>query len=164
VAFLPADRKRHGLLLDRSVADNVVLGQQANGRHPMFTPRRVRTSASALAPRANVRTATIDVGVGTLSGGNQQKVMIGRWMGVDSKVMVFDEPTAGIDIASKFDIYAELRRLADAGAAILICSTDFQEVGQVADRVIVMRGGRIIGEVDGRQATEHRLLEMEMTQ
>lgn len=164
VAFLPADRKRHGLLLDRSVADNVVLGQQANGRHPMFTPRRVRTSASALAPRANVRTATIDVGVGTLSGGNQQKVMIGRWMGVDSKVLVFDEPTAGIDIASKFDIYAELRRLADAGAAILMCSTDFQEVGQVADRVIVMRAGRIIGEVDGRQATEHRLLEMEMTQ
>ena len=164
IAFLPADRKRQGLLLDRSVADNVVLGQQANGRGPVFTPRRVRSSASVLAPRANVKTATVDVGVGTLSGGNQQKVMIGRWMGVDSKVLVFDEPTAGIDIASKFDIYAELRRLADAGAAVLICSTDFQEVGQVADRVIVMRSGRVIGEIDGAHATEHELLEMEMSQ
>ena len=163
VAFLPADRKRQGLLLDRSVADNVVLGQQADGAGPVFTPRRVRATASTLAPRANVRTATIDVGVGTLSGGNQQKVMIGRWMGVDSRVLIFDEPTAGIDIASKFDIYAELRRLADAGAAVLVCSTDFQEVGQVADRVIVMRSGRVIGEIAGARATEHGLLEMEMS-
>ncbi len=163
VGFLPADRKRQGLLLERSVADNVVLGQQADGRAPVFTPRRVRNSATTLAPRANVRAATIDVTVGTLSGGNQQKVMIGRWMGVDCKVLIFDEPTAGIDIASKFDIYAELRRLADNGAAVLICSTDFQEVGQIADRVVVMRSGRIIGEVAGNRATEHELLEMEMS-
>ena len=164
VAFLPADRKRQGLLLDRSVADNVVLGLQAAGRTPVLTPRRVRRTASGLAPRANIKTANIDVGVATLSGGNQQKAMIGRWMGVDSRVLIFDEPTAGIDIAAKFEIYAELRRLADAGAAILICSTDFQEVGQVADRVIVMRSGRMVGEVAGREASEHRLLELEMAQ
>lgn len=163
VAFLPADRKRQGLLLDRSVADNVILGQQANGRRPIFTPRRVRLTSAALTPRANVKSANIDVGVGTLSGGNQQKVMIGRWMGVKSQVLIFDEPTAGIDIASKFEIYAELRRLADAGAAVLICSTDFQEVGQVADRVVVMRSGRVVGEVEGKLATEHQLLKMEMS-
>lgn len=163
VAFLPADRKRQGLLLDKAVADNIVLGQQADGRHPLFLPAKVRSSAAALVPRANVKTANIDVGVGTLSGGNQQKVMIGRWIGVDSTVLVFDEPTAGIDIASKFEIYAELRRLADAGAAILLCSTDFQEVGQAADRVIVMRSGQIVGEVEGRLATEHELLQLEMS-
>jgi ABC-type sugar transport system ATPase subunit len=77
--------------------------------------------------------------------------------------MIFDEPTAGIDIASKFEIYSELRRLADSGVAILICSTDFQEVGQVSDRVIVMRSGNIVGEVEGSKATEGRLLEMEMS-
>ena len=163
VAFLPADRKRQGLLLDKTVADNVVLGQQAVGRNPLFSPRRVRDAAGVLVPRANVKAATIDVAASTLSGGNQQKVMIGRWMGVDSKVLIFDEPTAGIDIASKFEIYAELRRLADAGAAVLICSTDFQEVGQVADRVIVMRSGSVVGETKGADATEHRLLEMEMS-
>ena len=164
VAFLPADRKRQGLLLDKSVADNIALGLQAKGASPVFAPRSVRSAASALVPRANVKAANIDAVVGTLSGGNQQKVMIGRWMGVDSKVLILDEPTAGIDIASKFEIYAELRRLADAGAAVLICSTDFQEVGQVADRVVVMRSGRIVGEVSGRDATEHQLLEMEMSQ
>jgi ABC-type sugar transport system ATPase subunit len=78
-------------------------------------------------------------------------------------VLIFDEPTAGIDIASKFEIYAQLRRLADAGAAVLVCSTDFQEVGQVADRVLVMRSGRMVGEVPGEEASEHRLLELEMS-
>lgn len=163
VAFLPADRKRQGLLLERNVADNLVLGQQAIERHPIFSPRRVRSSSKALVPRANVRSATIDVGVGTLSGGNQQKVMIGRWMGTSSTVLVLDEPTAGIDISSKFEIYSKLRRLSDAGAAILICSTDFQEVGHVADRVLVLRSGSVVGEVLGREATEQRLLEIEMT-
>lgn len=164
LAFLPADRKRQGLLLDRSVADNVVLGQQAHGRSVVLTPRRVRSAAGVLALQSHVKAPDIDVVAGTLSGGNQQKLMIGRWMGVRSRVLVFDEPTAGIDIASKFEIYAELRRLADAGAAVLICSTDFQEVGQVADRVVVMRSGRIVGEVAGARATEHNLLEMEMSQ
>lgn len=161
-AFLPADRKRQGLLLDRALTDNIVLGVQAEGRSVLFAPRVARRIASRLAVMSNVKAANIDVVVGTLSGGNQQKVMIGRWLGVDSSILVLDEPTAGIDIASKFEIYAALRRLADDGAAVLICSTDFQEIGQVADRVLVMKSGRIIGEVDGPSASEHRLLEIEM--
>ena len=163
VAYLPADRKRKGLLLERVLSDNIVLGQQAVGTHPILTPRKVTESARAIAPSANIKAANVDVVVGTLSGGNQQKVMIGRWMGVHARIMIFDEPTAGIDIASKFEIYSELRRLADSGVAILICSTDFQEVGQVSDRVIVMRSGNIVGEIEGSKATESRLLEMEMS-
>ncbi len=163
VAFLPADRKRQGLLLDKSVADNVMLGRQATGRSPIMAPRQVRAGALRLVPQANVRTATIDVPVRTLSGGNQQKVMIGRSLGVEARVLVFDEPTAGIDIASKFEIYEWLRALARGGAAIVICSTDFQEVGQVADRVLVMRSGRVVAEVAGADATEHRLIELEMS-
>jgi ribose transport system ATP-binding protein len=162
VAFLPADRKRQGLLLDKSVADNVMMGRQARGRSPLMTPRFVRAGALQLAPQANVKTANVDVAVKTLSGGNQQKVMIGRWLGVNATVLIFDEPTAGIDISSKFEIYEALRTLARAGAAIVICSTDFQEVGQVADRVLVMRSGRVVGEVAGADATEHRLIEVEM--
>ena len=163
VAYLPADRKRKGLLLERALSDNIVLGQQAAGSNPILTPRKVSESARAIAPSANIKAANVDVVVGTLSGGNQQKVMIGRWMGVNARIMIFDEPTAGIDIASKFEIYSELRRLADSGVAILICSTDFQEVGQVSDRVIVMRSGNVVGEVEGSKATEGRLLEMEMS-
>jgi ribose transport system ATP-binding protein len=163
LAFLPADRKRQGLLLERTLVDNVVLGQQAVGSHLIFTPSSATKSAKSLIPAANIKTANIDVVVGTLSGGNQQKAMIGRWMGVKTKIMIFDEPTAGIDIASKFEIYNELRRLANSGVAVLVCSTDFQEVGQVADRVLVMRSGNVIGEIDGPSATERRLLEMEMS-
>ncbi len=162
IAFLPADRKRQGLLLDKSVADNILLGRQAAGSSLFMTPGSVRRAAAKLAPMANVKAATIDTLVKTLSGGNQQKVMIGRWLAVDASVLIFDEPTAGIDIASKFEIYEGLRALARAGAAIVICSTDFQEVGQVADHVVVMRSGRTVGEVPGADATEHRLIEVEM--
>ena len=108
VAFLPADRKRQGLLLDRSVADNVVLGREATGRSVTFTRPRATHRRGWCRDRTGMA-AHVDVTVRTLSGGNQQKVMIGRWIGVDSRVLIFDEPTAGIDIASKFEIYVQLR-------------------------------------------------------
>jgi ribose transport system ATP-binding protein len=162
VAFLPADRKRQGLLLDKSVLDNVVLGREAATRTPWHRPRRALRFAGDLCRRAGVRAASVQTPVRNLSGGNQQKVIVGRWLGVDSRVMVFDEPTAGIDIASKFEIYATLRELADAGVAVVVCSTDFVEVRQVADRVLVMRKGRVVGEMPAAEATEHRLLDLEM--
>ena len=162
VALLPADRKRQGLLLDKSVADNVMLGRQAIGRTPLLTPRTVRREGAVLAAEAAVKAPDGSVPVRTLSGGNQQKVMIGHALGVAAGLLVFDEPTAGIDIASKFEIYQRLRSLANEGAAVLMCSTDFQEVGLVADRVLVVRSGRVVGELAGVDADEHRLIEMEM--
>ena len=163
VAFLPSDRKRRGLLLDKSIADNLLLGRLAVGGSPVTSPRNDRKLATMLMKAANVKSDSVDRGVRTLSGGNQQKVIIGRWLEVGTPVLVFDEPTAGIDIPSKIEIYATLRRLADEGAAIVVCSTDFQEVGMVADRVYVMREGRLVGEVAGRDATEQRLIELEMS-
>jgi len=163
VAFLPSDRKRRGLLLDKSIADNLLLGQLAVKGSPILAPGRQRKLATMLMKAANVKSDSADRGVRTLSGGNQQKVIIGRWLEVNSPVLVFDEPTAGIDIPSKLEIYATLRRLASEGAAIVVCSTDFQEVGLVTDRVFVMRQGRIVGEIAGDQASEQRLIEMEMS-
>ncbi|MCX6519347.1 MAG: sugar ABC transporter ATP-binding protein [Actinobacteria bacterium] len=163
VAFLPSDRKRRGLLLDKTIADNLLLGRLAVPGPPVVMPRRQRKVATMLMKAANVKSDSADRGVRTLSGGNQQKVIIGRWMEVGTPVLVFDEPTAGIDIPSKMEIYATLRRLANEGAAIVVCSTDFQEVGLVTDRVFVMRDGRIVGEVAGALASEQRLIEMEMS-
>jgi len=163
VAFLPSDRKRRGLLLDKSIADNLLLGQLAVKGSPILAPGRQRKLATMLMKAANVKSDSADRGVRTLSGGNQQKVIIGRWLEVNSPVLVFDEPTAGIDIPSKLEIHATLRRLASEGAAIVVCSTDFQEVGLVTDRVFVMREGRIVGEIAGDQASEQRLIEMEMS-
>jgi ABC-type sugar transport system ATPase subunit len=144
------------------VLDNVVLGREAATSGLVHRPRQALRFAAELCRRAGVRAASVNTPVRTLSGGNQQKVIVGRWLGVDSRVMVFDEPTAGIDIASKFEIYAILRELADAGVAVIVCSTDFQEVRQVADRVLVMRKGRVVGEMPASEATEHRLLDLEM--
>jgi ribose transport system ATP-binding protein len=163
VAFLPSDRKRRGLLLEKSIADNLLLGRLAVKGPWWIRPGHHRRLATMLMHAANVKATSPERAVRTLSGGNQQKVIIGRWLEVGTPVLVFDEPTAGIDIPSKLEIYATLRRLAADGAAIVVCSTDFQEVGLVADRVFVMREGRLVGEVEGRQATEQRLIEMEMS-
>lgn len=97
-----------------------------------------------------------------LSGGNQQKVILARWLQVGSDVLVLDEPTAGVDIPSKSEIYRLLRERAVAGDAVVVFSTEYQEICCIADRVVVMRDGRIAGELDGESATEHRIFEMEL--
>ena len=159
---LPSDRKRRGLLLDEPVATNITLGSLARRGAPGHrSPPARRELAVRLAEAARVKAAGVDVRARTLSGGNQQKVMIGRWLDHPRKVVVIDEPTAGIDIASKFEIYDQLRQLAADGAAVLVCTTDFQEVGQVADRVVVLRDGAIVSEVAGAEASEHHLIELE---
>ncbi|MEM8905892.1 MAG: sugar ABC transporter ATP-binding protein [Actinomycetota bacterium] len=162
-AFLPADRKRRGLLLDEPVSTNLTLGAVGAPGPPIVRPRRLRDLARRLQRLAGVRAANVDVKVRTLSGGNQQKVMVGRWLEHGSRLIVVDEPSAGIDIPSKFDIYETLRRLAADGAAVLVCTTDFQEVGQIADRVVVLRDGRIVAELPGAEASEHHLAELELT-
>jgi len=162
VAFLPADRKRRGLMLDKTIGDNLMLGRLAVKGPFVMRGGLMRRQSEQLMRAANVKSDSPERAVRTLSGGNQQKVIIGRWLSLKSQVLVFDEPTAGIDIPSKMEIYATLRRLANEGAAVVVCSTDFQEVGLVADRVFVMRDGALVGEVAGEFATEHRLIEMEM--
>jgi len=161
VALLPADRKRRGLLLDESVLTNITLGALGRRGSPVIDPRKTRALAARLAKLGGVKAANIDVKVRTLSGGNQQKVMVGRWLDEPRDVIVIDEPTAGIDISSKFEIYEQVRQLAADGAAVLVCTTDFQEVGQLADRVVVLRDGQIVAELSGSEATEHHLIEVE---
>lgn len=163
VAYLPADRKRRALLLDRSTGDNLNLARLAVDGSPFFRPSRMRRVAEELLVRAGVKSDSAERSVRTLSGGNQQKVVIGRWLDVGCDVLVFDEPTAGIDIPSKLEIYRTLRQLADQGAAVVVCSTDFQEIGLVSDRVLVLRDGCVVGEVDGADANEQRLIELEMS-
>jgi ribose transport system ATP-binding protein len=163
IAYLPADRKRRALLLDRSTGDNLNLARLAVSGSPLVWPGRMRRAAQDLLVRAGVKSDSAERSVRTLSGGNQQKVVIGRWLDVGCEVLVFDEPTAGIDIPSKLEIYRTLRQLADEGAAVIVCSTDFQEIGLVSDRVLVLRDGYVVGEVDGADASEQRLIDLEMS-
>ncbi len=162
VGFLPAERKAGGAFMVRPVAENVsvaswprmaVLGQLITF---VQEARAYRRWHEWLGIRSRNDPRQL---MGTLSGGNQQKVLLGRWLERNSKVLVLIEPTRGVDVGARQDIYAALRRLAEQGVAILISTSDYEEAVQVADRVYVMAKGRVVTEVTGDAVTSARLLE-----
>lgn len=105
----------------------------------------------------NLRPLNIEKTIGTLSGGNQQKVIIGRWVAADAKVFLFDEPTRGIDIGAKSEIYNLIEKLAKAGKAIVVVSSEMTEIIRISDRVLVMREGKITKELSGEAITEENI-------
>jgi ribose transport system ATP-binding protein len=156
VGFLPNDRKRDGLALQRSPRDNVLLTLRG------FAPPLARAAGGAMADsiadallrRVDVRASRFDGEIRLLSGGNQQKVIVGRWLARDPKILIFCEPTRGIDIAAKAAIYQIMRDLASRGRAILLVSSDLPEIIGLSDRIVVMRGGRIVGACEGGASEE----------
>jgi ABC-type sugar transport system ATPase subunit len=162
VVFVPEDRKREGLLLELTVSDNVALGRLVVERSPLARPWRFRREAAQVVEQLHVRTPSVSTPVRLLSGGNQQKVVLGRWLNVGARTLVFDEPTAGIDVGAKVEIYRLLRDLADGGAAIVLFSSDFEEIKIMADRVIVVRRGTIAGEIPRDEISEERLLALQL--
>jgi ABC-type sugar transport system ATPase subunit len=157
MAFLPEDRKRQGVLADLSVTDNIALGRLATDRSLLSWPARRAREGAEMVQRLDVRTPSPLQAARLLSGGNQQKALLARWLNVDVRILVLDGPTEGIDIGSRLEIYELLRNLADAGKAVLIFTADFEEVCLVADRAVVLRGGRVAGELSGDEISEERL-------
>ena len=156
VGFLPDDRKREGLLLAQTLRDNAALTLRAFAA-ALGLPAKGATSNKVLDERMralDVRTARYDNPIRLLSGGNQQKVIIARWLARDPQVIVFAEPTRGIDVAAKAAIYAIMRDLANRGRALIMISSDLPEVIGVSDRIVVMHEGRIAGELPGGAAEE----------
>jgi len=148
VALLPEDRKGQGLILSAAIRENVSLPSLERVQR-LGVVNRVAEQASVgdWIASLRVRTPSIEKPVGQLSGGNQQKVVVARWMLANARVLIFDEPTRGIDVGAKAEIYALMRDLAAKGAAILMISSDLPEAIGMADRLIVMRAGRISGEL-----------------
>lgn len=149
VVMLPGDRKAEGLFLMQSVRDNAMAAARAlaglwNGAKR--TPYGDRGAFDTLLKRVDVRAGSLDQEIATLSGGNQQKAILARWLALRPKVLLFIEPTRGVDVNAKAGIYHAMRELARGGAAILVVSSDLPEVLGVADRVLVMRDGRIVAE------------------
>jgi ribose transport system ATP-binding protein len=162
VVFLPEDRKRESLLMDLAVIDNLAIGTIAQRRGPIAPVRRGRRDAHQLVSRLNVKTRSLRTPIRLLSGGNQQKVVLGRWLQVGARVFVFDEPTAGIDVGAKLEIYELMRSLASRGAAIAVFSSDYEEIKLLATRALVIRRGRVAGELEGDQLTEDNLLSLSL--
>ena len=161
IAFLPEDRKYEGVLADLDVVDNVGIGRRAAQRSMLDLPGRRRRDAAEMVARLRVKTPSLRQAVRLLSGGNQQKMLLGRWLNVGIRVLVLDAPTEGVDIGSRLEIYGFLRDLSDAGVAVVIFSSDFEEVRLVADRAVVLRRGRVAGELSSGEITEERLYTLE---
>lgn len=146
VGCLPEDRKREGLLLGRSVRENITLSNlSAHARGGVLRPKRERSAARALVADLRIKTPTTESSVSTLSGGHQQKVLLARWMGRADRVLLFDEPTRGVDVGAKYEIYTLINRLAAEGLAIVMASSELPEVIGMADRIGVMHEGRLAG-------------------
>ncbi|MCV9938954.1 sugar ABC transporter ATP-binding protein [Boseaceae bacterium BT-24-1] len=161
IGFLSDDRKREGIAPQQSLRDNVLMTLRAFAQRllPPGSGAMARTAADRQLTEVDVRAAGFAQEIRELSGGNQQKVVIGRWLARDPKLLIFLEPTRGIDVAAKAAIYQLMRSLADRGRAILMISSDLPEIIGVSDRVIVMHEGRLAGELK-RGASEEQVMHL----
>jgi ribose transport system ATP-binding protein len=161
IYLVPEDRKREGLLLDVSIAGNISLPDMSHhSTAGIVQPDSETRNAERQRESLNIRTPSVANEVGALSGGNQQKVVLAKWLSMEPRVIIFDEPTRGVDVGAKSEIYALMRGLADRGVAILMISSDMEEVIGVSDRVAVMHEGAIGGFLDRPQFSEHNVLQL----
>mgnify|MGYP001367383943 CR=1 FL=1 len=161
MAYLPEERKSDGLFLKMTLRQNIsVTALNLFARLGIMNPRKEAQVAQSYVERLGIRTPGVGQLVGRLSGGNQQKVLLSKWLLRHPSILVIDEPTKGVDIGAKLEIHDLLRELAEQGAAILFVSSEFPEIINLADRILVMYAGRIQGEVHAGQATEQNLLLM----
>ena len=161
IFLVPEDRKGAGILLDLSVAENITLPNlKAHATGPLVSRQREQAQAERSRADLGIRTPSVLTRTGSLSGGNQQKVVLAKWLAMNPKVIIFDEPTRGIDIGAKSEIYRLLRGLADAGVAVLMISSDMEEVIGVSDRVAVMHEGQISGILERDKASEENILSL----
>jgi len=163
MALIPENRKTQGLALARSVGDNIVLaGLRRLFPSGVFLPRKAVQAARAVVDRLRIATPSVHRAVGTLSGGNQQKVVIGKWLNAGARFFIFDEPTRGIDVGAKAEIFRLLDKLVHDGAAVLMISSEQTEIVRVCDRAYVMRSGHIVGELAQDRLTEANIVSLGM--
>ncbi|GIH96060.1 sugar ABC transporter ATP-binding protein [Planobispora siamensis] len=163
MGLAPEERKAQALLLDQSVARNITLaGLGRYARFGWIDRRREAAEARALIETLDIRPGDPDRPVKTLSGGNQQKAVLARWLVDDRKLLLLDEPTRGVDVGARAELYAVIRKLADQGIGVLLVSSEVPEVLGLADRVLVVREGRIIHQSAADDLDEHQVLDMIM--
>jgi len=159
IAYVPEDRRRHGVILEMSIAANATLAVLRRlSRGGLLDFVRERELASDYVEKLAVKTPSIDAAAGTLSGGNQQKVALARWLATEPKLLILDEPTQGIDVGAKAEIHKLMGDLAARGLAILMISSELPEVLGMSDRVGVMRGGALVGTLSRADATQERVM------
>jgi L-arabinose transport system ATP-binding protein len=157
IGLCPEDRKKEGIVAIATVWENINLGVR---KEFVVNPKAERIYAKGVVKKFGVKTPSVDQRIGNLSGGNQQKAILGRVLGHELKVLLLDEPTRGIDIGAKAEVHEIVRQLAEQGVAVLLVSSEMPELLGICDRILVMEGGRIKGQLSRDQATQERLLEL----
>lgn len=161
IGHVPEDRKTQGLVLDASVAENIGYATMASSAKAGLVDRKgQRKRAETIAARLRIRMGSIDQPIRSLSGGNQQKAVFGRWFSAGSKILLLDEPTRGVDVGAKVEIYELINEITASGGCVLMASSELPEVLGMSDRVLVMSQGRIAGELDTREATQDTIMQM----
>jgi ribose transport system ATP-binding protein len=162
IGYLSEDRKRYGLALKMDVESNVVLAafRKFVGLGGWVNNTRTRATAQQYVEKLAIKTPSLAQKVKNLSGGNQQKVIIAKWLTVDTDVLIFDEPTRGIDVGAKSEIYRLLNDLAHQGKAIMMISSELPEILRMSHRIIVMCEGRITGELSSEEATQEKIMKL----
>jgi ribose transport system ATP-binding protein len=161
LGFLTEDRKQQGLVLQMSVSENITLTSlEAFSRHGVLDLDAEREQADELVAKLHIRAASLDQEVVNLSGGNQQKVVLARWLAAGCRVLLFDEPTRGIDVGAKAEIYELIGELVERGVAVVLISSEMSELLGLADRVAVMHEGILQGVLDRTEATQERIMEL----
>jgi ribose transport system ATP-binding protein len=160
IALVPGERKEEGLVLGMSVRENLSLSTLAAiSEWGFIKPRTERTRAEDMVRALHVRTPGIEAPVGRLSGGNQQKVVLGRWLQARPRVFVLEEPTRGIDVGAKVEVYRLMENLAEEGAAILLVSSELPEILSMSDRILTIADGRLTGEFRRGAVTQEEVLD-----
>lgn len=160
IVLAPEDRKKDGLCTKLSIRHNIALPNLdlICNKLGVVSSAREKEMCSRVVKDLKVKTPNVEVSAGNLSGGNQQKIVVGKWLARDSRVVIFDEPTRGIDVAAKVEIYNLMNDLKKQGIAVMFVSSEMPEVMGIADRIIVMCDGRITGEISAEEATQNQIL------
>ena len=158
LAFVPADRKRHGLVLGMTVRENLMMASTSS-RVRLTRPRPARElhAVRTVVDDLQIRLHSADAPVSTLSGGNQQKVVLGKWLTTTPRLLMLDEPTRGVDVGAKAEIYRLLAQASQGGIAVLVSSSETPELQTLCDRILVMFRGRIVASLSREDATEARI-------
>jgi ribose transport system ATP-binding protein len=159
IGLLTEDRNNFGLIMQMSVRENISLASLADLLRGPFVDRKKETAvAQRFTDELRIKPAHVEAPVETLSGGNRQKVVLARWLNTSAKVLIFDEPTAGIDVGVKYEIYTLINRLAERGIGVLVISSDLPELLGICTRIAVMCEGRLTGLLDAAEATQEKVM------
>ncbi len=161
VYLIPEDRRNAGLIIDMPIRENVTLpGLDRYAPAGLISFDMERRNATEMCGKLKVKAPSVEMKAANLSGGNQQKVVLAKWLSLEPKLLIFDEPTRGIDVGSKAEIYELMRRLAESGVAIIMISSDMEEVLNVSDRVAVMHEGTVTGVLERDECSEENIMRL----